>query len=135
MKKMMAEFRKQAETRMKEAMGATDEEWTVLQPKIEKVAIALAQSAGGVMGRMGAMFSVGGADDPNKVPDVTAKSQALQKILQNKEAKTEDILAALKEYRDARDKAKEELVKAQKELKEVLTARQEAQLVAMGLLE
>jgi len=32
-----AQFRQRMDERMKEALGATDEEWKVLQPKIEKV--------------------------------------------------------------------------------------------------
>ena len=41
----------------------------------------------------------------------------------------------LKTLREARDKARAELQTAQKELKEVLTQRQEATLVSLGMLE
>lgn len=43
--------------------------------------------------------------------------------------------AALTALREARAKAREELEKAQKELKDLLTLKQEARLVTMGLLE
>jgi Spy/CpxP family protein refolding chaperone len=69
-------------------------------------------------------------------PSELAKaSQALTAVLQNKEAGAGEIKAALQALRDARAKAKAELEKAQKELKEILTLRQEAQLVQMGVLD
>jgi len=41
----------------------------------------------------------------------------------------------LTEVRNAREKTQEELAKAQKELRELLTLKQEAILVSVGLLE
>ncbi|MFB3892073.1 MAG: hypothetical protein ACE15C_08635 [Phycisphaerae bacterium] len=135
MKKWMEQFKVQAAKRMQEALGATDEEWKVLQPKIEKLQTLSQQTSvmgmGMGMGRI--MFPGGG--DPKDVPEVTRKMQALRDILKNKDAKPEEISEALKEYREARAKAKEELAKAQKELKEILTVKQEAVMVTMGLLE
>jgi Spy/CpxP family protein refolding chaperone len=59
----------------------------------------------------------------------------LQTTLDNKDAKPEEIKAKLTALRDARNKAKEDLTKAQADLKELLTQRQEAVLVNMGLLD
>lgn len=130
MKKMVEQFRAQAAARMKEALGANDDEWKVLQPKIEKVQELTMQGSG--MGMRIMPFMAAG--DPKEVPDVQKKFEALRKVLQNKDAKPADISTALTEYRDARAKSKEELEKAQKELKELLTVKQEAQLVGMGVL-
>jgi predicted S18 family serine protease len=66
---------------------------------------------------------------------VEKKAQELSTLLQNKDAKPEDIKAALAAYRDARTKAKAELEKAQKDLRDLLTVRQEAVLVSMGTLD
>jgi len=55
--------------------------------------------------------------------------------MQNKDAPSSDIVAALTAYRDARTKAQAELAAAGKRLRELLTVRQEAQLVLLGLLE
>ena len=131
MKKMMEQFKKQAEKYMQDALGATDEEWTVLSPKVEKVQTLTTQTMAFGGGRM---MGFGQPTDDAQKPDVTKKLEALRKLLQNKEAKAEDINTALKEYRDARAKSKEDLEKAQKDLKDVLTARQEALMVTMGML-
>ena len=67
--------------------------------------------------------------------DIEKKTEALQTLLQNKEAKTEDIKAALEALREARAKAKAEVEAAQKELRAVVTVHQEAQLVLMRVLD
>lgn len=151
MRQRMEEFRTQMATRLKESLGANDEEWKVLQPRIEKVQNLARQSRGGGMGgMMGGRGGFGGdrgrreggdrpqtdrpaSDRPQS--DVELKSDALQKVLQNKEAKPEEIKAALSGLREARAKARAELETAQKELREVVTLRQEAQLVTMGMLD
>jgi len=135
---------------MQERMGATDDEWKVLQPKIQKVRDLQQASGGGFGGGFGMRGPRGnrpgggaGADtaapaaDPNapKPSDAQKASQDLRKLLENKDAKPEDLKAALKTLRDARAKAKAELDKARKELQEVLTVRQEAALVSAGVLE
>jgi ElaB/YqjD/DUF883 family membrane-anchored ribosome-binding protein len=148
MQQRIEQFRQQMADRMKQALGATDEEWKVLQPRVEKVQTLSRQSRGG--GGPGFMSSRGGpgggrggpggsdrggppSDQPQS--DVEKAANALQKVLDNKDAPVEEIKAALAALRDARAKAKQELETARKELREVLTVRQEAQCVAMGLLE
>ncbi len=49
--------------------------------------------------------------------------------------KPEEIKARLKALREAREAAKDELVKAKDKLREILTQRQEAQLVLYGFLD
>lgn len=138
-----AQFRQQMADRIKELLGATDDEWKVLEPKIEKVTTLARQTRGG-MGMMGMMRRRGGGGDgaaPTAPPqdqtqsDVEKAIASLQKILENKDAKPEEIKPALAALRDARTKAKTELQAAQKELQEVLSVRQEAVMVEMGLLE
>ncbi len=133
MKKMMEEWKKQASKQMQESLGATDDEWKVLEPKIEKVQELAGQVSGGYgYGRIA--FGPGAGDAAN-VPEVTKKLLALRDLLKNKESKPDEVSAALKEYREAKAKAKEELEKARKELKELLTVKQEAALVVRGILE
>lgn len=127
---------------VKTALGTTDEEWKVLQPKVEKVQ-TLARQARGGMGMMGGRMGRGGpggrggdtAAENAPTTDMEKKAADLQKVIQNKEAKPDEIASALKAYRAARVTAREELVKAQKDLQELVTPRQEAVLVSMGLLE
>ena len=122
-------------TRIKEAMGATDAEWAVLSPKVEKLQTLQFQSMmGRGMGR--GRGGPGGPPDANRPSSpVGDAAHELQTLLENKDATPEQIKAKLTTLRDARAKAKEELTKAQTELREVLSVRQEAVLVSMGLLD
>ena len=136
-----AQFRQRMDERMKEALGATDEEWKVLQPKIEKVQRLALQARGGMM--MTRIFSVfvgagpqsPGAEGQPQQTDMMKKGSDLQRILQKPDAKPEDIKPALAAYREARATARTELEQAQKDLQSLLTLRQEAVLVSQGLLD
>ena len=127
--------------RFKEALGATDEEWKVLAPRIQKVQTLSSQLRG--RGGMGGMF-VGRTPrretperpEPTREPTAVEKAlQELQAVLDNEEARPMEIKQKLTALRQAREKVKQELAKAQQELRGLLTARQEAQLVLMGLLD
>lgn len=131
-----ADWRQQMEQRQKEALGVTDDEWKVLQPKIEKVrTLAMQARAGVFMGGRGGRGGGQGGGDAAATSDAEKKAQALNTALENKDTKPEEIAAKLKELRAARKKAAEELAKAQAELRELLTPRQEAYLVLRGTLE
>ena len=123
-----AEFRKQMEQRMKTAVGATDEQWKDLKPKVDKVQTLARQAQGGSMFRPRRTTT-------DEQTEVEKKLAELQKVLENKDAKPEEITAALTAYREALAKVREELEKAQKALAEGLTPRQVAALVALGLLD
>ena len=139
------EMRKRMQDRMKENLGVTDDEWKALQPKIDAVQKAQMASRGGMRGMFGGGRNRGpnqpqnapAAEDPNAPPksDIEKKREGLQTLADKKDADEKAVKDALKDYRDARDKAKVDLKKAQDELKELLTPRQEAQLVLMGMLE
>ena len=77
----------------------------------------------------------GGTPDNTPVSPVAEKAKDLQTTLDNKEAKPEEIKAKLAALREAKAKAKEEVTKAQSELREIITARQESVLVMMGVLD
>jgi hypothetical protein len=145
-----AQMRQQMNDRMKTAMGATDDEWKVLQPKIEAVQNAQRDARGGGMGMMGrgnrpgrTAPAAGDAAAPAAAPATPAVPQseaakagdALRKVLDNKEAKPEEIKAALQTFRDARTAAEAKLAAAQKDLKEIVTVKQEAYLVMSSLLK
>lgn len=61
--------------------------------------------------------------------------EELQTLLGDKNSKQEDIDEKIKILRRARENAAKELTKARQELCEVLTVRQQARLVLMGLLD
>jgi hypothetical protein len=134
-----AQFRERRLTQIKEQLGATDEEWKVLSPKIEKVMIAQFAGFGGGRGGRGGPGgggNGGGNNADNQPQTPVAKASAdLRATLENKDAPADDIKAKLAALRDAREKVKADLQASQKELKEILTQRQEAVLVTNGMLE
>lgn len=164
---------------VKQRLGATNDEWKALAPKIEGV-MALQQElavttdragmrppmrgdergaregfggppGGGRMGRPdggvpaggpGAPGGPGGPGDqgiPNGPPpgdsELAAAQQELRAAVESKATSAEDLKAKLAAYRELRDKARAQLLAAQKELAAVVTARQESTLVIMGMLE
>ena len=138
----MADFRQRAAERMKESLGATDEEWKVLQPLIEKVQQLQRQSRGGFGGMTAARRGRRGAETPQPAQpaegeqsEVQKKTTALRSLLDDKSSGAPAIKAALDALRKAKEQAEQELAAAQKELRGVVTVRQEASLVLMGILK
>lgn len=132
-----AQWRERMSKMMQEQLGATDDEWKVLSPKIEKVQTAQRESFGG-FGMMGFGRRPGGPGGGMSAQPQSKVAQAqmdLRTLLENKDAAPADIAGKLKALREARAKAREEVQATQKSLKELVTQRQEAVLVLMGVLE
>ena len=125
-KKMMSEA-------MKKALGATDEEWKVLEPRIEKVKNLSKSIRSGDMMLYGRMID-NGFEFGGKVSDVQKAARELARVLASKDSSPGDIKAAITALHEAKAKAKIELEKALKDLKEIISIRQEAQLIQMGVL-
>jgi len=143
------EMQKRMLERMKTTLGASDEEWKALSPRVEKVMSVSRESSrggGGFFGGPGGPGGRGGrggregrgqrpeGDSAPSTPVAKAAGD-LRTALDEKSASAEDISKKLSAYREVRAKAKEELSKAQKELRELLTQRQEATLVLSGMIE
>jgi hypothetical protein len=129
---------------MKDALGATDEEWTIIEPRLQKVQDLSGDLRGGMRGMRGMFGGRGGrggnapqpAGTPTTPPtEVEKATTALQTTLEDPQAKPEVIKAQLAALRAAREKVRQQLDKATADLKEVLTVRQEAQLVLLGTFE
>src|SRR5207237_3860536 len=107
-----------------------------IEPKLTKV-MDLRRDAGG-FGRGGFRRrddnSSSSADD-NQASPVEKAQRELRQTLDNKEANAEQINSKLTALREAKEKAKTTLASAQKDLKEILTQRQEAVLVMFGMLD
>lgn len=143
----------QMRTRMKELMAATDEEWQVLGPRIERVqqtqrATSMGRAAMSMMfgrgggttgGRSGRGEGSRGFDPPTgqppQVAPVEQKAAEVKAVLDRKDAGAEELKAVLAALREARAAARAEHLRAQEELRELLTVRQETVLVIMGVLE
>ena len=129
--------------RLKDTLAVEDEAWTVIGPRLTTVlTLSRETGAGSGMRRIfGRRRPQGGGPPPppgeeGRESSATEKAQQdLEKVLENKEATPEEIKAKLTGLRDAREKAKDEFARAKESLREVLTQRQEAQLVLFGLLD
>lgn len=173
------------EASLKGAVGATDEQWTVIKPKLEEVrqlqrkaCIGIMISGGGggggsrssqsrggtatgpgVGGGAGGSGSAGGMD-PGATTETKQQNgnwmqwqwsrswgskpaqkddeklcDALFSLLRSRNANPQGIRQKMNALRKAREQSKEELAKARKELRELLTPNQEARLVALGWLD
>ena len=139
-----AAFKERRMNELKDQLGATAEEWTVIQPKLDKVLTEqFSQMAGRFGGfsrrnRSGDQGNTSRADRPARPGSDSpiAKAAAdLRDAVDKKDTPQEEIATKLKALRDARAKAKADLEAAQKDLQSVLTPRQEAVLVSNNVLE
>jgi len=144
-----AQMRQRMTEQMKQRLGADDQTWKVMEPRLMRVMELNRQTNAGGMGMMG-MFGrgrggpeggpQGGPQGERRGPfggEQTALQKAmaqLQTTLENQSASPEELKRQLTTVRQTREKALQELTAAEQSLREILTVRQEAQLVAFGLL-
>lgn len=132
--RMMERYREQLEIK-------SDEEWKAIEPRVTKVMEARRDVGfgggfgfrgpggprrGGDEGDRGRRREFGGGPSP--------EAEALQKAIEAK-ASNEEIKTKLTKFREARKAKEATLAKAQEDLRKVLTVRQEASAVMMGLLQ
>lgn len=131
--------------RLKTMLRATDEDWAVIQPLVEDVVVkqgaALRGETGGMLGAMGMMLGRRAGTDargddppPQRSPGSTA-AQALREVVEAENASVADIKAKLADLREARKAAETALRESRDKLRAVLSHRQEAQLVLLGILD
>ena len=159
----MEKFRQQMNERIKTQLKASDDEWAVIQPLLEKVQTKMRESMESRFGGMRGMGGPGGGGprraggnngggggnggntaDANR-PEAnrqrppgrgpTPEAQELMTTLQNDNASTNDIKTKLQALREQRKKSEAELAQSREDLKKVLTLRQEAILVSAGMLD
>ena len=149
-----AQFRQRTMEQVRKNLSVTnDEEWGAIQPLIQKVMDARRENfMGGGMG-MGFGGPPPGAGPGGPPPDggqgggpggpggrggfgppQSAEQQALQKVISG-DAAVPQIKDALAKFRAARKEKQARLEAAQAELRGVLTLKQEAQAVLMGMLQ
>ena len=153
-----ANFYQRMNDRLKAALQASDDEWAVIQPLLEKVQTAQRATMAGRFGGFGGggrrgNFGGGpggggpGGAGPGGSPAAGAspgarpnrpgspEADALRAALASDSTPPAEIKAKLQALRDARKKAEADLDQAREDLEKVLTLRQEATLVEMGILE
>lgn len=154
---MQQQIQQMMSDRFKEQLGISDEEWVVIGPKVMKVLTLSSQSMGNPMrmmiGRPGAQgFGPQGPGQqrpgqqgrPNirdRISGIFGQNGGddsmleLQNLLEDENADTNKIKQLVAKVRREREKSQRELAAAKKELRELLTVRQEAILISMGLLD
>jgi len=112
--------------RIKTTLGSTDEEWKLVQPLVKNLNdIQMKMRTGGFRRRPG------GGPSQDESPEVAS----LRTVLESEKATPEEIKSKLAAYRDFQKKNEEALQKARADLRKVLTVKQEANLVLMGMLD
>lgn len=144
-----ANFNQRMNDRLKAALKVSDDEWSVIQPLLEKVQNAQRAmfagrfggfgfrrrgGGGGPDGNNGATAGASPAARPNRPPE-SPEAEALRTALESDSTSNDEIKTKLQALRDARKKQQADLDQARADLQKVLTLRQEATLVQMGLLE
>jgi len=128
--------------RLRQQLGASEEEWKVLEPKVDKLLQAQQDVRAGVRGIGGGGGGFGGGRGggffgANAAPqsEVEQAAAALRGAARDPDVAARDTVIALKDYRKAREKARQRVANAERELKELLSQRQEAILLMNGMLE
>lgn len=118
--------------RLKETLEVQDDEWKVIEPLLTDVFEKQREARwGGLRGMFGRRSERPGPEESSGDPAV----DALQKALDSKETSPDEIKSKLKSLRESRKENERELQMAREKLRKVLTVRQEAQLVLMGILD
>lgn len=101
-----------ADANWQQVLGCTDEEWAVVEPRLDKVLALHAEPY---------------------VP-LERRWHELRHLIKH-DARADMIHAKLQEFREARSEADLYIAQSEADLRQILTVRQEATLVAMGVLE
>ncbi len=138
-----AQFQQQMMDRLKTQLGASDDEFAAIQPKIQAVMtiqrdvitrprmFGRGGPGGGGRGGFG-----GGFGGPTTQPSAVQTALTdLQTTLDDQNASPDDIKTKLDTLRQAKSKARQDLIVAQQDLKSILTQRQEAVMVLDGYLD
>lgn len=133
---------------VKKQLAPTDEEWTVIEPRLTKVMkLSMSSRFGGLRSLMGG--GAGGPGGPGgpggqgpreenstrEKSGIETAAEELQAVLKNTESTQDEVKAKLAALRAEKEKAQAELITAKSELLSVLSLNQEASLVIMGVLD
>lgn len=136
-----AQFRQRMMERIQENLGASNEEWKVIEPLLADVMEKQRAVSGSRMRGLGMLFRPpgGGPGGPGgdrggrfgapQDPTIAALQEAIEK-----KAPASELKAKLAAVQHARKKAEAELEAAREKLRAVLTLEQEAKLTLAGIL-
>ncbi len=117
--------------RYRENLGISVAEWKVVQPKVQAVMDNRISGASGMMSMFGgSRRGRGGNSSDEKTP-----TSELRDLLEKENPAKGEIKAKLAAYRADRKAREAKLKKAQEDLRQLLTVKQEALAVLSGLLD
>jgi len=136
-----AEMQQRIMDSIRDQMSVTnDEEWNIIQARLQKVMDARREVGGPNFGRLfrrrnndGGDNGGGGGRRGGFFGQPSPELESLQNAIDNN-APTEQVKAAMEKYRAAHKAKEAALEKAQDDLKSVLTVKQEAVAVSLGLV-
>ena len=128
------QFRQKMNEYLKTALKVSDEEWSVIQPLLEKVQTKQRESFASRASLFGGHRGGGDRSSRSDRP-ASPETDALKAALETESAAPADIKTRLEAVRAARKNGLAELDQAREDLRKVLTLRQEATLVMIGILE
>lgn len=136
-----AQMRQRMMERMREEFDVKDDtEWKLISERIEKVNDARRETAARGMGMMfgggrgGGGGQGGGGGRGGFGGEPMPEQDALQKAVESN-APSDEIKTKLAKYREALKAKEAKLAKAQDDLRQVLSVKQEAKAVLMGMLK
>lgn len=119
-----------------EQIKPTEAEWEVLKPRVDRVIRLYREVNSGREPKGVREPKAEKLDDPaTTTTEVHLKSRSLNEALYDNFTSASRLREHIAAYRAARDAAKQNLFRAQEELRQLLTTRQEAVLILMGLLD
>jgi hypothetical protein len=141
------QMRERMMERVREQMDVTDDaDWKLISERVNRVMearreVGTGNNMGMMFGRRGGGGGERGGEDGNRRRgpggfggEPSREAEALQKAIEAK-ASSDELKSKMAAYREAQKAKREKLAKAQDDLRKVLTVRQEAAAVMMGLLE
>jgi hypothetical protein len=139
------QMRQRMMERYKEVLEVkTDDEWKVIEPRIQKITDARREvNSGAMRGMFGGRRPPGGDNQGDQAQNArrrafggepSAAATALQKSIDSKDS-AETIKTKLAALREEHKQKQANLEKAQEDLKKILNVRQEAAAVLAGLLD
>lgn len=133
------QFRQRMMDRYREELDVKDDaEWKLISERINKVMEARREVGFGGPGMFGRGRRGGDRGNDNRRPrfgsEPSAAAEALEKAIESN-ASADEIKAKLAKYRDEKKEKQAKLDKAQDELKQVLSVKQEAAAVMAGLID
>lgn len=128
------EMMKRQLDRIKTTLQMDDEKWKTVEPLVQKVTTLSAELRGGMFG-MGRRGQNPDQAPPTPTTEIGKCTEALRTLVGDPAATDDAIKAKLAELTAAKDKVKAALATARTDLCKALTAKQQAHLILMNVLD